>query len=96
MSQLDPEIIKKTAKLAQLEISEADAQALTRDLDGIFDLFTALDRPDISALAPLGHPLGGAQPLRKDEAVKRELLASIEQNAPLAENDFITVPKVIE
>lgn len=96
MSQLNLEIIKKTAKLAQLDISDSDAQSLTQDLDGIFDLFVSLDKPEISALEPLGHPLGETQPLRPDIAIAHDLLTTIEQNAPLAENDFITVPKVIE
>lgn len=96
MSQLTPEMIKKTAQLAQLEISDAELATLSHDLEGIFELFTTLDKAEVSALAPLGHPLGDVQPLREDRAIKRQLLDNIEQNAPLAENDFITVPKVIE
>lgn len=96
MSQLAPETLLKTAKLAKLDLSESETTALQKDLEGIFDLFTALNREDIHALEPLGHPLGETQPLRADQAIKRDLIENIETNAPLAEEGFITVPKVIE
>lgn len=96
MSKLDPEIIQKTAKLAQLDVSENETAALAHDLENIFHLFESLNREDISQLEPLSNPLGETQALRQDVAVKRDLLASIQQNAPLAEDNFITVPKVIE
>ncbi len=96
MTKLTPEAIEKTAQLAQLNISSEEAKALQKDLEAIFSLFDALNREDISALAPLGHPLGGTQPLREDKAVAQNLLNSIEQNAPHFESDFIVVPKVIE
>ena len=95
MSTLDTETITQTANLAQLELSPAQVALMARELGAIFPLFEALDRDDIRALAPLGHPLGGAQPLRDDIAVKRELDGAIEKNAPLAEDGLITVPKVI-
>lgn len=96
MDTLTPEIIEKTAKLAQLHISPAEAESLRADLAAIFPLFDALDKAEISALEPLAHPLGATQRLRTDQAVARDLLAVIEKNAPQFENGFITVPKVIE
>lgn len=96
MNNLSPEIIEKTAKLAQLHLAAEEAQALQQDLAAIFPLFDALDKAEISALEPLAHPLGATQRLREDQAVARELRDVIEQNAPQFENGFITVPKVIE
>ncbi|SUO96878.1 Asp-tRNA(Asn)/Glu-tRNA(Gln) amidotransferase subunit GatC [Suttonella indologenes] len=96
MNSLTPEIIEKTAKLAQLHISDEEKQALQADLAAIFPLFDALNKVEISALEPLAHPLDAKQRLRADQAVARDLLATIENNAPQFEDGFITVPKVIE
>lgn len=96
MSPLNSEVIAKTAKLAQLEISAEQIARLTDELDGIFNLFTTINTAEITATAPLSHPLGETQRLRADVAVERDMLPSIELNAPLAEERFITVPKVIE
>ena len=96
MSQLDPATIAKTAALAQLEISETDLPRLAQELGQIFDLFNTINTPEISATTPLSHPLGETQRLRADTAIARDMMPSIEENAPAAENRYITVPKVIE
>lgn len=96
MSQLDPDIVASTAKLARLALSAEQQQRLTADLGKIFDLFAVLEDDSIRAKAPLAHPLGDIQPLREDVAVARDMHPSIAENAPYAEDGFITVPKVIE
>ena len=84
MSQLDPATVAKTAHPAQLELEQ------------IFALFSAINTAEISATPPLSHPLGDTQRLRPDIAIARDMMPSIEENAPRAEDRFITVPKVIE
>ncbi len=96
MNSLNPEIVVKTAALARLTLNENEQTRMCHDLGKIFALFEAIDRPDITALAPLGHPLGQHQRLREDIAAFTDMKTSIEQNAPAAEDGFITVPKVIE
>ena len=92
---IDIETVYKTANLARLHISEADAANLQKDLESILSLFSVLDREEITALKPLGHPLEYTQPLREDVAHNKDLHSVIEQNDPFAEDGFITVPKVI-
>ncbi|MBV7433469.1 Asp-tRNA(Asn)/Glu-tRNA(Gln) amidotransferase subunit GatC [Cardiobacteriaceae bacterium TAE3-ERU3] len=96
MSKLDRDIVTKTAFLARLQLSEQETERLERELGDIFTLCAAIDRDDIRSKAPLAHPLGDTQRLRPDVAIKRDMHASIAQNAPLEEDGFITVPKVIE
>lgn len=96
MSELSPEMVASTAKLARLALSDAQQQKLAADLGKIFDLFAVLEDDAIRAKAPLAHPLGDIQPLRADVAVPRDMHASIAENAPYPEAGFITVPKVIE
>lgn len=96
MSNLDPELIYKTAHLARLTLTPKQQQQMSKDLGNIFELFGAINQPEINQLDPLGHPLEQRQRLREDIAHTQDLSASIAQNAPHAENGFITVPKVIE
>ncbi|UJF24289.1 Asp-tRNA(Asn)/Glu-tRNA(Gln) amidotransferase subunit GatC [Suttonella sp. R2A3] len=96
MSNLDRDTIAKTAALARLALSEEQQTRLMQELGDIFDLCETINRDDIRAKAPLAHPLGEKQRLRADEATKRDMHASIAENAPYAEDGFITVPKVIE
>lgn len=96
MTKLDRDTVAKTAFLARLKLSEVEIERLERELGDIFTLCATIDRVDISAKAPLAHPLGDTQRLREDTPIKRNMHASIAQNAPLEEDGFITVPKVIE
>lgn len=96
MSQLDPDMVASTARLARLALSDTQKEQLCADLGKIFDLFAVLDDDAIRAKAPLAHPLGDTQPLRDDVAIVRDMHDSIAENAPYPEAGFITVPKVIE
>ncbi|AXM45754.1 Asp-tRNA(Asn)/Glu-tRNA(Gln) amidotransferase subunit GatC [Dichelobacter nodosus] len=96
MTQINPEIVRKTAKLSLLALSGEEVAQFSQELAQIFPLFDALNHEDISALSPLAHPLELHQPMRPDIAIECDLLASIAENAPEFEQQFITVPKVIE
>lgn len=96
MSKLDRDIVQKTAFLARLELSEEETTRLQDELEDIFTLLDSIDREDIRNLKPLAHPLGDTQRLRADEPVERDMIPYIERNAPLAENDYILVPKVLK
>ena len=90
------EIIQKTAQLARLEFSPEALPQLQEKLGAIFSLFNSINTPEISALAPLSHPLELSQPLRPDVAEPRDMLASLAENGPDFAEGFIKVPKVIE
>ncbi|MBR1375316.1 MAG: Asp-tRNA(Asn)/Glu-tRNA(Gln) amidotransferase subunit GatC [Cardiobacteriaceae bacterium] len=96
MTNISIDTVFKTANLARIDLSEEEAKQLQEDLGNILNLFSTLNREEISSLPALGHPLEYSQPLRDDVAQNRDLAAVIERNAPLAEDGFITVPKVIQ
>lgn len=96
MKSANLEIVAKTATLARLKLSADEQERMSEDFSKILAFFDAINRPEISALAPLGHPLNDTQPLRQDIAVECDMSASIQTNAPAAQDGFITVPKVIE
>ena len=94
--RLDPTSLPKSAPLAQRQIKGTELPRLAAELEKLFALFSAINTAEISATPPLSHPLGDTQRLRPDIAIARDMMPSIEENAPRAEDRFITVPKVIE
>lgn len=96
VNSMNKETIDKTAELARLRFDDAQTEKLGQELTAIFDLFHSINTSEISALSPLSHPLELSQALRSDVAVKREMIPSLEINAPDFAHDFIKVPKVIE
>lgn len=93
---LDEKTIFATARLAKLKLTVQEAQEYEKKFEEIFTLFAAINREDISALQPLGHPLGLHQPLRADEAIADADPCVFAPNAPEFDNDYFKVPKVIE
>jgi len=88
--------IHRIAHLARIEIDDAQAQEALGQLTGIFAMIERIARVDTSGVAPMSHPLDGAQRLREDrtEALlpREELLA----NAPAQEGGLFLVPRVLE
>ena len=88
--------VQKIAHLARLAVSDAEADALVKDLTNILDLVAQMDAVDTDQVAPMAHPTDMTQRLRPDmvtETDQREVLLA---NAPAVENGLFLVPKVIE
>jgi len=88
--------IKKVAKLARIEFSEDELQQFTTQLDSIIGYIEKMNELDTDAIPPTSHVVDVKNVMREDEV--RESLPREEsiKNAPLAEEGFFKVPKIIE
>ena len=88
--------IKRIAKLARIEISEADARQDLAHLLGIFDLIEQMQAADTQDVKPMSHPQDMVQRLREDVVTELDQRALFQSIAPQVEAGFYLVPKVIE
>ncbi|MBM4233561.1 MAG: Asp-tRNA(Asn)/Glu-tRNA(Gln) amidotransferase subunit GatC [Gammaproteobacteria bacterium] len=89
--------IENIARLARLELTEAEIPVYVDSLSKIFAFVGELDRAPTSGIAPMAHPLPGlAQRLRTDEVREPNCRDTYQQNAPQVEAGLYLVPKVIE
>ena len=89
--------IENIARLARLELAEAEIPVYVDSLTRIFDLVGELDRAPTEGIAPMAHPLPGlAQRLRADEVTEADAHERYQRNAPRVEAGLYLVPKVIE
>lgn len=93
--------VKRIAHLAQLELSDAQADKSLQQLNGIFALVEQMRAVDTSGIAPLSHPIAAHMPelalrLRKDAATEPSRRADYQQAAPAIQDGLYLVPKVIE
>ena len=58
--------VQKIAHLARLAVSDAEADALVKDLTNILDLVAQMDAVDTDQVAPMAHPTDMVQRLRPD------------------------------
>jgi len=94
---LDRATIQNIARLARLELTEAEIPVYVDSLSRIFAFVGELDRAPTAGIDPMAHPLPGlAQRLRADEVSETDQRALYQQNAPKVEAGLYLVPKVIE
>lgn len=97
MSKLTKETIKNLVKLSRIDCSDAEQEALLRDLDKILGLFEQLQEIDTEHVAPCNHVLEGMGNVMRDDVVgasmPRELFLA---NAPSQIGGMIRVPPVMK
>ena len=92
----DKQLISRLEKLARLQLSDAEREKLTGDLQRILDMVDKLQELDTSGVAPLVYLNEETGPLRPDETGQQCTTEEALQNAPKHDNRFFRVPKVIE
>jgi aspartyl-tRNA(Asn)/glutamyl-tRNA(Gln) amidotransferase subunit C len=93
---LSPDDVKRIARLARIETSDAEAQATQVQLNTIFDLIAAMQAVDTRGIAPMAHAQEVYQRLREDRVTEADRHAAFQAIAPAVENGLYLVPKVIE
>lgn len=90
------EEVKRVAALARLELSPAEEEALTQQLDKILQYMEKLNQLDSTNVEPLAHVVDIVNAFREDRVVNRSTPDTLLANAPEKESDFFKVPKIIE
>jgi aspartyl-tRNA(Asn)/glutamyl-tRNA(Gln) amidotransferase subunit C len=93
---LSPDDVKRIARLARIETSDAEAQATQVQLNSIFDLIATMQAVDTRGIEPMAHAQEVYQRLRDDVVTETDRHAAFQAIAPAVENDLYLVPKVIE
>jgi aspartyl-tRNA(Asn)/glutamyl-tRNA(Gln) amidotransferase subunit C len=93
---LNPDDVKRIARLARIETSDAEAQATQAQLNSIFDLIATMQAVDTRDVSPMAHAQEVYQRLRDDVVTETDRHAAFQAVAPAVENGLYLVPKVIE
>ena len=94
--QVDEATVRRIARLARIRITDAEAKGLEAELSGILDWVRQLDEVDTSAVEPMTRVVPIELKKRPDEVTDGEIADDIVRNAPVADDDFFVVPKVVE
>jgi aspartyl-tRNA(Asn)/glutamyl-tRNA(Gln) amidotransferase subunit C len=96
---LDRDDVAKVARLAMLELSDAELDRFTGQLDAVLDLAGKLDAFDVDDVPPTAHPFGLTNVLRPDVAEPTDDAASVRaealQGGPEIEGDRFKVPPAL-
>ena len=87
---------KKVAHLARIHVSDDELDNLTKELASILDFMDELNEVDITDISAMSSVTPMKIPLRKDQIASGGNSSIILSNAPASENNFFSVPKVVE
>lgn len=90
------EDIEKVARLAKIQLSDAQISAMEQDLSNILALVDQLQAVDTSHIEPMAHPLDAHQRLRLDEVTEPNQREAFQQIAPAVQDGLYLVPRVVE
>ena len=94
--QVDEATVRRIARLARIKITDAEAKGLVNELSGILDWVEQLKEVDTSAVEPMTRVVPIELKKREDAVTDGGNAEQILKNAPLAEDGFFVVPKIVE
>ncbi|MCB1519194.1 MAG: Asp-tRNA(Asn)/Glu-tRNA(Gln) amidotransferase subunit GatC [Hyphomicrobiaceae bacterium] len=93
---VDEATVRRIARLARIKITDEEAKGLEAELSGILDWVEQLKQVDTDAVEPMTRVVGQDLKQRADVVTDGEKAAEIVANAPMADDNFFVVPKVVE
>jgi aspartyl-tRNA(Asn)/glutamyl-tRNA(Gln) amidotransferase subunit C len=94
--QVDEEAVRRIARLARIRVTDAEAKALETELSGILDWVRQLDEVDTSSAEPMTRVTPMTLKRRADRVTDGGMPEAIVKNAPMRDDGFFLVPKVVE
>ncbi len=88
--------IKKIARLASLNVEQADLQSYATNLSNILDLVAQMNAVDTTGVTPMSHPFDAVQRLREDVVTDSNRREEFQAIAPKTEDGLYLVPKVLD
>ena len=93
---VDLNTVRRIAHLARIAVSEAEISHLQGEINAILKFVEALDEVDVEGVEPMTSVIPMRLPMREDVVADRDIASLVLANAPLTEDGFFVVPKVIE
>ena len=94
--KITSEEVRHVAILARLDLTPDEQERLTGQLGRILQYMDTLNELDTSGVEPMSHAVDAVNVLRPDRAVNQPQTEALLRNAPAREDDFLSVPKIIE
>ena len=89
-------LVDKLAHLSRLEFNAADKEGIKKDLQRMISFVEKLDELDLADTEPLLHMSNNVNVLREDEVKDSVSREEAMKNAPVHDDKFFKVPKVIK
>ncbi|MDD7910712.1 MULTISPECIES: Asp-tRNA(Asn)/Glu-tRNA(Gln) amidotransferase subunit GatC [Pseudovibrio] len=93
---VDLNTVKRVARLARIKVDDAQAEKMTGELNAILGFVEQLDEVNIDGVEPMTSVVEQSMKKRSDGKTDGDYADTIVKNAPVSEDNFFMVPKVVE
>ncbi len=93
---VDAATVKRIARLARIRIEETEVDAYAGELNAILGFVEQLGEVDVTGIEPMTSVTPMALRRREDKVTDGGYAEKVVSNAPLTEDNFFVVPKVVE
>ena len=93
---VDEKTVRRIARLARIKVTDEEAKGLEKELSGILDWVEMLNEVNVDGVEPMTSSVAMKLRQREDKVTDGEKAKDVTLNAPMTEDDFYVVPKVVE
>ena len=94
--EIDTETVLKIARLSRIKINESEAADIQKDLNRIVEFVKKLGEIDIDGIDEFNFGKTNIEDMRKDSVTIYDNTDDILENTKNKNQDFFTVPKIVE
>jgi len=94
--KIDAQQVRKVAKLARLDLTEAEIEQFAGQLSAILEYVEKMNELDTANVEPLAHCLPISNCFREDVVTESLGTEKTLANAPQRDGDFFKVPKILD
>lgn len=93
---VDTATVRRVARLARIKVTDTEAERMTGELNSILGFVEQLDEVNIEGVEPMTAVVAIDMKQRDDVVTDGGNPGRVTGNAPVTEDDFFLVPKVVE
>jgi aspartyl-tRNA(Asn)/glutamyl-tRNA(Gln) amidotransferase subunit C len=93
---VDAETVRRVAQLARIAVAEDEVEHLRGELNAMLTFVEQLTEVDVGGVEPMTSVTPMAMKMRSDVVSDGGIAGDILENAPVNEDQFFLVPKVVE
>lgn len=93
---VDTATVKRVAKLSRIAIDDVQAESMKGELNAILDWVEQLNEVNVEGVEPMTSVVEQKMRMRDDGVTDGGYPDKVTSNAPVSDDSFFAVPKVVE
>jgi aspartyl-tRNA(Asn)/glutamyl-tRNA(Gln) amidotransferase subunit C len=93
---VDADTVRRIAHLARIAVAEDEIDHLKGELNAMLSFVEQLGEVNVDSVEPMTSVTPMAMKKRHDVVTDGDIVEQVVKNAPMSEDDFFLVPKVVE